>query len=391
MDGRCTRAERRALGRLLVAATAAAGSARAEADELESLIAGARIEGLPALASAHRVEGCVHESLGDLPSMSRSVLTELCGARSRAVRSHLFTTRALGQIGGLFDDAGIPWLVMKGPVLSAGLYRDAGLRSYVDLDLLVPRHRFVPAVRALETAGFEHLVRNWLQVRHFRAGELALAREVAVDLHWDVFYAFYDRRQFALEPDALLERARTVTISGVRARTLDEVDTLLHLAVHATRSGANRLVWLKDIERAVTVGQPNLDELVRRARATRCGLLVGVALHRARSLLDAPVPAEVIHTLLGRGWRAVDRLVTTVSAPQETTREGSLARFVARTTSADTRSSVKELGRIGYYRARSTLPGKRGDRLDPDHAGSLLYAAGTEADKQAYLEWVATP
>ena len=42
------------------------------------------------------------------------------------------------------------------------------------------------------------------------------------------------------------------------------------LAFHAARSDGHRLVWLKDIERALAVESRDLDELVRRCRASRC-------------------------------------------------------------------------------------------------------------------------
>ena len=84
---------------------------------------------------------------------------------------------------------------------------------------------------------------------------------VPIDLHWHLHYSREDRRPFALDPDAMVERSRRVVVSGASVPTLDPVDTLLTLAFHAARSDGHRLVWLKDVERAVAVEEPDLDEL----------------------------------------------------------------------------------------------------------------------------------
>jgi hypothetical protein len=56
--------------------------------------------------------------------------------------------------------AGVPWLVVKGPAL-AELHGAPDLRAYSDLDVLVPSAAFGDALAALESAGAAVLARNW--------------------------------------------------------------------------------------------------------------------------------------------------------------------------------------------------------------------------------------
>ena len=147
----------------------------------------------------------------------------------------------------------------------------------------------------LEELGFTHTMHNWALAERMLAGQVGMKNgRVTIDLHWHLHYSGEDRRPFALDPDAMLERRRQADVSGLKAWILDPVDQLLTLAFHAARSDGHCLVWVKDIERSLAVEEPDLDELVRRCRDERCGPPVGVMLGRSSTLLDADVPPETI-------------------------------------------------------------------------------------------------
>jgi hypothetical protein len=370
------RSGRRALRDLLLAATAAAGR---DADEraLADLVAAAPISALPAAAALHRVSGCVHESLRDVAGVSTVVLRALDIDRRVAARTHLRFSHALARIGDAWNDAGVSWLVMKGPALTSVLYGDPGLRSYGDLDVLLARRSLVRGVEVLEQLGYEHRIKNWPLAQWFAASEFVMFDgAIDVDVHWHLVYAHYDRRRFHIDPQVMLDRARTVVVGGRPADTFDREDTLLHLALHASRSGAHRLIWFKDIERSLAVDAPDLDELVRRARAFGCGPPVGLALGRARTLLDADVPDGLVESLLGRPLAAVERAVTAVSPPIRFDEHDTPARFVARSLRSDVRASVADIGRRSLQAVRRAVPRRPHETAD-------------EHEKAAYLDAIA--
>lgn len=359
-------------------------------DEVVRLSAIVPMERVPAVAAAHGIEGCLHHALEHVPGIDQAVIDELAAARRRASVRHLMSTRSLGAIDTLLQANGVPWLVFKGPVLSSTLYCDAGLRSYGDLDILIPRSRFVHAVRLLEREGYVHLVQNWKALEHFRAGEVPMQRdEVPIDVHWHVLYAFYDRRPFRLDPQDFFERARRVTIGGRDFMTFDAVDTLLHLSLHAARSGAHRLIWIKDIERSVAVDRPDFDELLARSRAARCAPPVGLALHRARRALDVDIPRELVEAMVGRPFAAIDRFVALRHGPAPIGDERSLMRLIARTAGPNLRSTLADAIRRGYYGLREIADGRRGlHKGDVNNPLSLNHPAGDDADKLAFLDGV---
>ena len=110
-------------------------------DDLAQLVAAAPQPLIPATAAFHRIEGCVHEALHGVEGVEPDVLASLAAARERAVRQHLVRVRALSRFGHVMAEAGVPWVVLKGVVLANLLYHDPGLRSSVDIDILVARPR----------------------------------------------------------------------------------------------------------------------------------------------------------------------------------------------------------------------------------------------------------
>lgn len=367
-----------------------AGDDRAVLDarpRLTRLLAEVAQRDLPGAAATHRVSGCAHHALAACAGLDPDVAAELAQARQAALTRHLSAARALAPIGAALEGAGIAWLVVKGPAL-AHAYGQPGLRTYADLDILVPRSQFPAAMQALEPIGFDCTMRNWALVRAVGPGELPLSDGVeSIDLHWHVLHLATDRDRFDLDVGPWIERRRPVNIGGRQIPTLDPVDTVLHLAIHMMRSGADRLVWLKDLQVSLAADGFDAYELVTRARAARVDLVVSVALQRARQTLGTETtPAQA--ALDGTWWLALDRAATRL-VPVETARGGgSPARLLARATSASQRASLTQAVRATASWGREVLANaNRARSLGQDPHSSQL-ETGTEADRSDYLAWV---
>ncbi|HWM18864.1 MAG TPA: nucleotidyltransferase family protein [Ilumatobacteraceae bacterium] len=385
------RRKARPVDELLVAATAAAchPAPHPRVAELAAIAGLETIGELPALAAAHRVEGCVHAVLEGVGGVDAQVLDRLAVGRRQASAHHLLVRDVLTRVGAVLDAAGIPWLVFKGPVLSSSVYCDSGMRRYSDLDVLVPPDRFVDAAAAMEDANYANSVTSWAPQVYFRSGAIAFSvGRISVDLHWHVVYKYQDRRWYSIDPDALFARRRTVDIAGQPCATFDAVDTLFHLALHAAREGCHRLVWLKDIELAVAVGQPDLDELVRRAQAAGCAPAIGIALARSKWLLGTPVPDAIVTALVGRVWPRAVRAVAAFDDLGSTSRWPSPGTVLTRETrmsilrTAD--RAVRRIAERGSERHIKQVLRRGVDResRDPDEM------ARNQIDRAAYFTLV---
>ncbi|MEP1125054.1 MAG: nucleotidyltransferase family protein [Ilumatobacter sp.] len=310
-------------------------------DDLSRLIARAPVELLPEAAALHRVSGVVLESLHGVPGVPESTLESLAGRRRLARVNHLRASQALHAVARDFRTADVSWVVMKGPVLASSLYSDSGDREYGDLDLLIRPTNLPCVVALLEQSGYEHDLKNWPLAERFMASEFNMCRgPIDIDVHWHFVYSAPDRRRFDLDPVEMIDRSEEHDVAGFSVPTFDSVDMLLHLAFHASRSGAHRLVWLKDIERCLAIETPDLTELVRRARRYGCGPSVAVALDRAR-LVGAKVPEKVLAALADRSLLAAERRVRAISSPHRLHEHDTLARLLARSVHGTARATVQ--------------------------------------------------
>jgi hypothetical protein len=348
---------------------------------------------LARMAEWHGVEGYVLQYLLDA-GFQPGELRELDAAcRARAL-THLRKVADLRTVQQALDAAGVPCLVVKGPVVSESLHGSATLRGYDDVDVLVAPADLRGAVHALEAAGAEMIDRNWARLIRERRGQCHLhaPRGTLVDLHWHLVNEARLRASLGLRTEELFARSRTVAVGPLRIPTTDPVDTLLHLCLHTTTSAGDRLIWFKDIERAVAAVS-DWSEVVERAPRWGGRLLVGSALDAAVRLLDAPVPPEALRALAPpRLWRWANLVGERLTPPEQLEGEGAVYRMVGRSTRGDLRSSMAELTRRG---ARHLRPGPRdgtgGDLFDEAVPDSLHLPAGSREEFFAMVAAEADP
>ena len=367
-------------------------------DDLTSLLTSHRVtEALPVQAAYHRVAPWVHRALRTQPALTAPT-SELLQAQERdGTALHLRALGTLGKVAGPLDATGARWLVMKGPALAKLVYKRPELRPYNDLDVLVERGRFADAVASLEDVGFRLLDTNWALVARTGAGQVHLEDATGgfVDLHWHVLFDQDVRHIFAIPVEELLDRSRSTEINGIATHVLDPVDTQLHLCVHAALEGADRLLWLKDLEQVARHCGVDWDELVHRARHWQVGLPVAVVLSRAQRALGAPIPEEVIEALApSHLWRHLARGADLLYPASSSRGEGNPATLLARSARGDVRSSLTTFaaGLGERLRRLATTRSWRRDRSQWDHddPASLFYRPEGEnvVDKSAFFAWV---
>jgi len=217
----------------------------------------------------------------------------------------LLLPRALSFAVVPLTDAGLEPVVLKGPWL-ASRYPEPGLRSMVDIDLLLPKAQHDAAVRVLRKVGWE-VVRPPALDRYDSVLTHSEVPKLAVELHFG-FETRY-KQLTAVDGEAYWSRRMAVDILGTPAFALPPAEELVSLAQHAGKPfhSFSRIIWIADlgvvVGSCVEVGkQVDWEAVHRLAVEGRCTTVVSAALAMARRVgVSAP---EELFSPPRRGWQA---------------------------------------------------------------------------------------
>jgi hypothetical protein len=204
--------------------------------------------------------------------------------------------KELQRLIDLLNGENISVIPYKGPTLAEEAYGDIALRSFNDLDLLVPPEQAWDAVQVLLACGFSlefDLPKNRWEGLQKIYNHLYLYRpehEWGVEIHWALFNPSY------LLPFDL--SAHWSELKGGKEGRLDAEETLVMLCAHGTKHLWGQLKWLVDIDRLIRNG-PAIDWdkallLAGRSGSTRA-LLLG--LHLASVLCRTPLSEEMVEKI----------------------------------------------------------------------------------------------
>lgn len=191
----------------------------------------------------------------------------------RAAMRDLRTEARMVSTYELLRAASIECRVLKGASTAARLYAQPELRSYIDVDVLVPGQSFSHAVALLEAAGGERRypeARPGFDRRFSKGTSFSMPDGISVDLHRTYVYGPYG---FTLDLEGILSRQGSVSVGGREIRCLELQDAAVHALVHAAIGDwPPRLVSLRDC--ATFLQLPDLDhgELLRRIHESKVGL-----------------------------------------------------------------------------------------------------------------------
>jgi hypothetical protein len=344
-----------------------------------SAYAGIAADRVEPAAQLHTISPSVYVHLHASPETPAMLLQQLRRRHQAQVVRQLQVRADLGEVADLLSDLGVPWATVKGPVLAEYVWGRADLRQYSDLDVVIDRRQFRDVLDALLSSGATMIDQNWRLIEEQVRGEVSLnlRRGTMLDLHWHLVNDRGVRRHFPFPIADMLARTRHVRVGDLKVPTFDAADTLLHVAYHTAHSGAHRLLWLKDVERAAA--DPMLDWSTVDERAATCGLrdLLAVVLERTRRVIGFETPPPPSASRSSRGaW-------------------GTLAAAADRWRPPPGLPRARYSGQILFKSVRSSLPASlaaavrmardRAGRLDEGPDNPLHVATGENTARESYL------
>lgn len=224
----------------------------------------------------------------------RRVLHSLSHAYVVNAAHNLRLTAELLRILALLENAGVPVVPFKGPVLADLLFNNISLRQFADLDILVPKKFVGQARQLLLDDGYSpEFVLDAKDEKEYIRSEHAFqfrkqAQGFVIELHW----RFGSRNQvFPLRPEHAWTRLSRRHFQGTEILTLSPEDLLLYLCVHGAKHGWDRLEWIVCLS-ALLRSSTNFDweSLLLRARGSGAlrALHLGLLLVAGLAPIDLP-------------------------------------------------------------------------------------------------------
>ena len=224
--------------------------------------------------------------------------------------------RRLYETIAALDAAGIEAVLLKGAGLGHSAYPAFTDRPMGDIDLLVARECIPAAREVLLASGWaggskRHSDEVYRGHQHLPPFYDANGTPVWVELHTDFCS---EGHPFRLAPEAVLARARRLTVEG-RTVVVPEVhDQLLHACIHFAWGhllGSGSWRTFRDVGAIAASGQVDWEEFTARARQSRGGSCCFWTFQLARAVAAVEVPEPVMQALRpemsGTRMRALER------------------------------------------------------------------------------------
>lgn len=217
----------------------------------------------------------------------------------------LQVTVQLDRVLDALTAAGIPSVVLKGPLLGERLYGADGFRFSSDLDVLIAYDHVRPALTALAALGYHT---DETKLAYALAGDHNVVLDGVsppLELHFHLFRRF----GVTLHSDDFLARAVPYrTRRGRIVHVLSPEDEFLFLCIHAAAHSFARLAWLFDLK--LLLGKHpafDWDTLLWRAQAWRVttSVVFTCALLRERLGVETPLLSRL--TARQRQWLGVNQ------------------------------------------------------------------------------------
>jgi hypothetical protein len=219
----------------------------------------------------------------------------------------------LDLVAGRLANADIPMVALKNAGIARGIFPCSACCPMGDIDTLVERSSFREAHALVLECGFSFASRSIVEPAHLEHAEQSGGAEyvkevngveVWLELQWRAVAGRWISRD--QEPDTGPLIARSVELPGTAVRLLSREDNLIQVALHTAKHSYVRAPGLRlhtDVDRLVHFSPPSWPAVVATAKQLEICTAVYFSLELARTLLNTPIPEDVLVELQPPAWK----------------------------------------------------------------------------------------
>lgn len=223
------------------------------------------------------------------------VKDEISRKASRNLKLMMKLAGELNLIHDLFSTHNIPFISLKGPLMSIQFYGDYSSRQTRDLDILIHEKDIELVIGILSEIGYQLKDQYFLKNNEKRA--LFMKREnhvrlfhpgknILIEIHWAVSKYFT-----TINTEQLFRDKITLEVNHRTFSTLSPPDYFIILATHGIYHKYELLFWLYDIAQLLQKPDITQNELLDHAKKNKCLTSVKVSMALVHSLFNIQNPA----------------------------------------------------------------------------------------------------
>ncbi len=254
-----------------------------------------------AIVRRNRITPLVHDALMRAEAAIPADLRQELGKRGLAVGQRaLAMARESLALQRAFDQAEIPFMILKGVPVGILAYGQIAMKESSDIDFLVAPDRAVDGLRLLAELGYA-LDAPQLEIDEF-ARFVEFSKEAAfrnprlrwsTELHWRLV----DQRTL-MRGATVAGPAQTVDLPGGSLRTLADEPLFAFLCLHGAAHNWGRLKWLADFNAfAWARGEARVLQLLEAAEGYGAGRSASVAIGLCARLFGRELGAALTNAL----------------------------------------------------------------------------------------------
>ena len=202
-----------------------------------------------------------------------------------------------------FQEAGIPFVLIKGPSMAYEFYHPVEMRPYSDIDLVIQDGDYEGAKSVLSGLGMKVTdpEREGIRKKYFNSVPFSKPGEetILLDLHWETLMISWNRQPF-LRGREVWEHIRWIRVSDLRLPVLQPQMLIHYLCLHlALHHQFGNLLTLCDLDLAIRkLGREvDWDRILQQAVGLKIKKPIYYSLRLASALLETPVPISILQSL----------------------------------------------------------------------------------------------
>ncbi len=175
------------------------------------------------------------------------VMDKLKKAYHENIARNMYLYAELLRILRVFNDKGVRVIILKGATLAKFIYRDIGLRSMSDIDLLVKKEDLSCAKEIMSDLNYvpkNHVTSDeWFEKNHYHLPTyINRDGSLMVEIHWHI-----TGKSFDLNIKKWFKRAKYTKLDGCPVLIPAPEDMIIHLCLHLYNHGYDSKMILREL------------------------------------------------------------------------------------------------------------------------------------------------